>query len=45
MTQIDEYLSNPCRNDATYTDRISEYYCQCRESFAGLSCENKQHGE
>ena len=41
MTEIDECLSNPCRNNATCIDRISEYYCQCTESFAGLNCKNK----
>ena len=41
MTQIDEYLSNLCRNNATYIDRISEYYCQYTKSFSWLNCENK----
>ena len=41
MTGIDECLSNPCRNNTTCIDRISEYDCHYTESFAGLNCENK----
>ena len=42
MTDTDEYFSNPCRNDATCIDRISEYSCQYTQSFAELNFENKQ---
>ena len=41
MTQIDEYLSNSCRNNATCIDRISEYYCQYTKSFSRFNYENK----
>ena len=41
MTQIDEYFSNLCRNNATCIDRISEYYCQYTKIFSRLNCENK----
>ena len=41
MTQIDECLSNLCRNNATYTDRISKYLCQYTKRFSRLNCENK----
>ena len=40
MTQIDEYLSSLCRNNATCIDRISEYYCQYTKIFSRLNCEN-----
>ena len=33
VPQIDEYLSNSCRNNATYIDRISKYPCQCTKFF------------
>ena len=33
MTQIDKYLSNLCRNNATCIVRISEYSCQYTKFF------------
>ena len=41
MTQLDEYLINLCRNNAAYSDRISEYYCQYTNFFSEVDCENK----
>ena len=34
MTQIDENLSNSCRNNATCIDRINEYSCQYTKIFS-----------
>ena len=41
MTQIDEYLSNLCGNNAICIDRISEYSCQYTKIFSRFNCENK----
>ena len=41
MTQLDEYLSNLCRNNATYIDRISKYPYQYTKNFSRFNCENK----
>ena len=41
MTQLDENLSNSCRNHAACSDRISEYPCQYTKIFSRFNCENK----
>ena len=41
MTQIDEYLSNLCQNNAACIDRICEYYSRYTKIFSEIGCENK----
>ncbi|KAM9316127.1 mucin-4-like [Gastrophryne carolinensis] len=36
---IDECLSNPCRNGATCNDLINSFTCQCAAGFTGRFCE------
>ena len=35
---IDECLSQPCRNNATCMNKINSYYCLCTPGFTGKSC-------
>ena len=37
--EIDECLSNPCRNGALCQDRVNGYECQCRNGYRGQNCE------
>ncbi len=41
-TEINECLSNPCRNNASCINKIGGYVCTCPKSFSGLQCETKQ---
>ena len=41
MTEINECLSNPCRNNASCIDQINGYLCACPKSFLGAQCEHK----
>jgi hypothetical protein len=41
LTEINECLSNPCRNNASCIDQINGYLCTCPKSFIGPQCENK----
>ena len=38
-TDIDECASQPCKNNATCTDRVDGYNCICPPSFSGTQCE------
>lgn len=39
MTDIDECSDNPCQNNATCTDLINKYQCQCADGFNGTNCD------
>lgn len=36
---IDECVSNACKNDGSCVDGINEYTCNCRVGFMGEQCE------
>ena len=38
-TDIDDCLGGPCENNATCTDRINAYQCECFQGFTGTNCE------
>ena len=39
---VDECASNPCQNNATYTDEIFGYSCKCLPGFSGAHCQTSQ---
>lgn len=36
---INECLSNPCKNNGTCVDKINGYICSCSENWEGESCQ------
>lgn len=38
MTNVDECLPAPCKNNATCTDKINDYECTCAPGFEGKQC-------
>ena len=48
LLEIDECLSNPCLNDATCTESLAKYTCQCTPAYTGTDCNigqfKSQHG-
>lgn len=36
---VDECLSNPCKNGATCNQYVDSYTCTCRLGFSGINCE------
>ena len=39
FSEINECVSNPCKNSATCIDQINQYVCQCRPGYTGELCE------
>ena len=37
-TDVDECLSNPCKNGATCTDFVGGYFCRCISAWEGFDC-------
>lgn len=42
-TDIDDCLPNPCQNNATCTDLVNDYQCNCVSGFNGTTCENSKN--
>ncbi|XP_045472679.1 protein eyes shut [Harmonia axyridis] len=42
-TEINECLSNPCRNGAVCVDLLADYNCACSFGFMGKNCEEEMH--
>jgi len=37
-TNIDECVSNPCKNNGTCSDLVNDYSCQCVDGFTSKNC-------
>ena len=42
VLDINECLSNPCKNGGTCTDFINYYSCQCAAGYSGVNCETSK---
>lgn len=42
ITDIDDCLSDPCKNNGTCTDMVNDYQCGCVAGFNGRTCENSK---
>ena len=38
-SDIDDCTPNPCKNNATCTDGLASYSCNCPKGFTGINCE------
>ena len=43
LTDFNECVSSPCRNDGTCVDRPNEWSCLCEAGYAGRQCERGKH--
>ena len=41
-TEINECVSNPCRNGATCVNLVNAYKCNCANGFTGTNCDRKE---
>ena len=42
-TDVNECDSQPCQNNATCTDLVNSYSCQCIAGYTGVQCEKGEH--
>ena len=42
FSDIDECISNPCKNNGNCTDGLNGYICKCIAGFSGDNCETSK---
>lgn len=45
FSDVDECLSQPCKNNGTCVDLINDYKCLCVDGFNGTNCTNSKLDE